>query len=55
MSLAEAQQMINRHDAAAAPVADEAKKPVPTIAAESNAPISTEVNVSRPSVGKVKR
>ena len=55
MSLAEAQQMVSRHDAAVAPVAVEAKKPVPTVTAESNAPISAEVNVSRPTVGKVKR
>lgn len=55
MSLAEAQQMVSRHDAAVAPVAVEAKKPVPTVAAKSTAPISTQVNVSRPTTGKVKR
>ena len=55
MSLAEAQLMVSRHDTVVAPVAAEAKKPVPTVAAESNAPISAEVNVSRPTVGKVKR
>lgn len=55
MSLAEAQQMVSRHDAAVAPAAVEAKKSVPTVAVESTAPISAEVNVSRPTVGKVKR
>lgn len=58
LSLAEAQLAASRNAAPAAPVAADAPKPVasaPVAPATTEAPSPVEANVSRPSVGKIKR
>lgn len=55
LSLAEVQRLASRSDAPAAPVAVEAPKPVAIAPVETIAPSPIEANVSRPSVGKIKR
>lgn len=55
LSLAEVQRLASRSDAPAAPVAAEVPKPVASAPVETTTPSPVEANVSRPSVGKIKR